>query len=117
MQHSPANLDGIPLDGVTAQTLLTQFAEVAHLLMSNPDHPNVDLAVHVLDLHVAAASVVATASDTHVDLTAGANKLTHTCATHIEAALLLISAGHNPGAESAAEVCLKGMSTVRNLLT
>lgn len=117
MTHSAPNLDEPLSPEGLARVTLTECAEALALIRERKGHPNLDLAVHALDLHLAAARVVDASDDAGADLTAGADSLGHICPTHIEAALLLIGGGRKPGPEGAAQVVRAGLHVVRHLLT
>lgn len=99
-----------------ADALVRESAEVLQMLAGQREHPLADLATHLLELYMAGAKVAEVSAPGHIHLNVGTDSLPHTCSTHIDAALLVITAGYRPGPEAAVAIARAGFDAVRQLM-
>lgn len=90
--------------------------DAIRMLGTHTGHPAADLALHVLDLHIAAARVVALSTGEGVDMEDWSRTMSHVCEAHAHAAIYLLTCIHPNGSEGSLALIRQGHSAVTQLL-
>jgi hypothetical protein len=116
MHQFPVNLDATAgIDPALAETFAIG-TETIEMLCSRQDHPASDLAAHALDLHLAAARVIALSRDDAVNMAGWSDAMSHVCDMHLYAAVYLLACSAGNGADGAREMMVGARDVVAQLL-